>query len=144
MWKDLSTKMNALFQNSFVRYVITGGTAFLVEYGLYLILIKLTHLSPVPAAMLVYTVVFLVTFVMTRTWTFRSNGRLHWQFVAHFGLFVFNLLIGNYFLFDYLLNAGVSKYIAPFIKTALITCWNFLIFRYLIYPKRTERRPSNE
>ncbi len=76
---------------------------------------------------------FLITFIVTRKWTFESTGSAAAQLVMHFLLFVFNVWVGNYLLMRGLVGVGISKDIAPFLKTAMITCWNFLIYKFIIY-----------
>lgn len=116
-----------------LRYLITGGSAFLLEYVLYLILYKWVGLDYALSMVLVYTALFAVTFVVTRKWTFKSKANAKRQLLLYFLLFLFNVYVGNYLMMRMLVGAGISAEIAPFLKTAMITTWNFLIYKYVIY-----------
>ncbi len=115
------------------RYIVTGGAAFVAEYALYQLLYRILGVDYAVAAVIVYTLLFIITFVVTRKWTFESTGSAAAQLVMHFLLFVFNVWVGNYLLMRGLVGVGISKDIAPFLKTAMITCWNFLIYKFIIY-----------
>ncbi|MDO4754078.1 MAG: GtrA family protein [Bacillota bacterium] len=116
-----------------LRYLVTGGSAFLLEYALYLLLYRAVGLDYAFAMTIVYSALFVITFVVTRKWTFKSKASAKRQLVLYLMLFLFNLLIGNYLMMRWLVGAGMSAELAPFIKTAMITCWNFLIYKYVIY-----------
>ncbi len=115
------------------RYIVTGGAAFVAEYALYQLLYRILGVDYAVAAVIVYTLLFIITFVVTRKWTFESTGSAAAQLVMHFLLFAFNVWVGNYLLMRGLVGVGISKDIAPFLKTAMITCWNFLIYKFIIY-----------
>ncbi len=115
------------------RYVVTGGSAFLGEYLLYMLLFKVFGIDYAIASVIAFVVFFLVTFVLNRKWTFESTGNAKRQFALYFLLFLFNMLFGNYVLIQWIVGVGIPKEIAPFFKTAAITMWNFVIYRLVIY-----------
>lgn len=117
----------------FVRYLITGGSAFVLEYILYMALYKWAGLDYALSMVIVYTALFAGTFVVTRKWTFRSEENPRRQLFLYFLLFLFNVYVGNYVMMRFLVGTGVPAEIAPFLKTAMITAWNFLIYKYVIY-----------
>lgn len=116
-----------------LRYFVTGVTAFVVEYVLYLILYKILKIDYAVSMLIVYSLLFVLTFVATRKWTFRSDGAVRRQLILYLLLFLFNAYAGNYIMMRGLVGLGVPAEFAPFIKTAMITCWNFLIYKYVIY-----------
>ncbi|MDN5351824.1 MAG: hypothetical protein PWQ12_743 [Clostridiales bacterium] len=116
------------------RYLITGFTAFGIEYSLYVFLYKFIGLYYILSSFIVYAVVFLFSFFVNRNWSFESEGDVRRQILLYFLLFLFNLFFGNivllYFLTEYV---GLDPLFSPFIKMGLIVCWNFLIYKYVIY-----------
>lgn len=120
-------------KKQFLRYLITGFSAFAAEYILYLFLYKILHMDYALASAIVYSLLFFITFVITRKWTFESRGNPTRQLVLHGSLFLFNLLFGSYFLMKIFVGAGVPPEIAPFLRTAAITIWNFLAYKFIIY-----------
>lgn len=117
-----------------IKYLITGFTAFGIEYGLYVLLLKVWAVNYIVASALVYTLMFWFVFLVNRFWSFKSTGDMKKQIVQYGLLFVFNLIVGNVLLMTLLTDVlGMSAYLSPFFKTACVVSWNFLIYKYLIY-----------
>jgi putative flippase GtrA len=53
------------------RFVVTGGTGFVVDAGALLVLNR--FLGPIWAQVLAYLIAMVVTFVLNRFWTFRAG-----------------------------------------------------------------------
>lgn len=118
----------------FIRYIITGFTAFGIEYGLYVILIRFLKIHYIWASAIVYFLVFWFVFLVNRFWSFKSTSDLKRQLFQYGILFVFNLVIANILLMAFLTEVlGMSEYLSPFFKTACVVSWNFLIYKYIIY-----------
>ena len=77
------------------RYLVTGFTAFGIEYSLYVLLYKFIGLYYILASFIVYAVVFLFSFFVNRNWSFESKGDVRRQIVLYLLLFLFNLFFGN-------------------------------------------------
>ncbi len=117
-----------------LRYLVTGFTAFGIEYGLYVLLLKIWHMHYIVASVLVYALVFWFVFLTNRYWSFKSEGSIKRQLFQYCLLFAFNLVVANVFLMAFLTDTlGVSEYLSPMLKMACMVCWNFLIYKYLIY-----------
>lgn len=116
------------------KYLITGFTAFGIEYSLYLLFISLLNVYYVLASVIVYSIVFWFSFMINRIWTFKSKGPIHNQLLKYSMLFAFNLIFSNivlmYFLTDFI---GITPYFSPFIKMAFVVCWNFLFYKFVIF-----------
>lgn len=116
------------------KYLISGFTAFGIEYSLYLLLISLLDVYYVLASVIVYSIVFWFSFLINRIWTFKSKGPIHHQLFKYSLLFTFNLIFSNivlmYLLTDFL---GISLYLSPFIKMGFVVCWNFLFYKFVIF-----------
>ena len=117
-----------------IRYLITGFTAFGIEYVLYVLLYKVLHVDYVLASMIVYSIVFGFSFLTNRKWTFQSTGNIKKQTVQYGLLFAFNLIVSNLFLLRFFTETlGISALLSPFFKMACVVCWNFFIYKYIIY-----------
>ncbi len=124
---------NKVLKKQLFRYIITGGSAFLIEYLLYLLLIKIVGIDYAIASVVIYILLFIATFVATRKWTFESDGNPKRQLILYLLLVLFNAYVGNYVLMKWLVGAGIPKEIAPFFKTGAITMWNFVVYKFIIY-----------
>ncbi len=130
----ITKRLSSETVNQLIRYLITGFTAFGIEYSLYVVLYKLIGMNYVIASMIVYALVFLFSFFVNRKWSFKSTGKLNRQLILYLMLFFFNLIVANAFLLKFLTDVlGINALISPFIKMACVVCWNFLIYKYIIY-----------
>ena len=117
-----------------IRYLITGFTAFGIEYALYVMLLKWAGLHYILASVIVYALVFWFSFLVNRIWSFKSKGNIKRQFIQYGALFAFNLVVSNIFLMKLFTDVfGISELISPFLKMACVVCWNFLIYKCIIY-----------
>ena len=116
------------------RYLVTGFTAFGIEYGLYILLFKWVGLHYILASVIVYALVFWFSFIINRIWSFKSKGSIKKQFVQYGLLFLFNLVVSNIFLMQLFTDVlGIDPLFSPFLKMACVVCWNFLIYKFIIY-----------
>ncbi len=121
---------------SFIRYILVGGTAFLIEYASYLILLNLLHIDYIVAGIIVYSIIFWFVFYMNRSWSFQSEAAVLPQLIKYLLLFGFNNLVGNIWLMRFLTETlGISPLISPIIKMACIVIWNYFIYKHIIYRK---------
>ncbi len=123
-------------EKSFLRYVLVGGAAFLIEYLSYLVLLKVLRVDYIVAGIVVYSIIFWFVFYLNRSWSFQSDGAVLPQLVKYLLLFAFNNLVGNIWLMRFLTETiGLNPVISPIIKMACIVLWNYFIYKYIIYRK---------
>jgi len=127
-------RLKGVFDKSFIKYVITGVTAFVIEYSMYVLLLKWIGLNYVLSSTLVYMIVFWFAFLVNRSWSFESKGDVKLQLMKYTMLFFFNLIVANVILMYFLTDiVGLSELLSPFIKTGCMVAWNYLIYKYYIY-----------
>lgn len=134
MVSSLKDKLGEKTLQQLSRYLVTGFTAFGIEYGLYVLLLRGLGIYYITASILVYAIAFWFVFLMNRHWSFQSRGDIRRQLVQYGLLFLFNLFAANVILM-YLLTdiLGINPYYSPVLKTGFVVCWNFLIYKYIIY-----------
>ena len=122
------------FIQQLIRYLVTGFTAFGIEYAMYVFLLKVIGLHYILASVIVYALVFWFSFIVNRIWSFKSKGNIGKQLLQYGLLFSFNLVVSNIFIMKLLTDIiGLDPLISPFIKMAFVVSWNFLIYKYIIY-----------
>lgn len=130
----LKTSLSSNTIRQIIRYLITGFTAFGIEYSLYVLLFKVVGLNYITASVIVYALVFMFSFFVNRKWSFQSKGQINRQLILYFMLFLFNLVFANVFLLRFLTDIlGIDPLISPFLKMACVVCWNFFVYKFIIY-----------
>lgn len=122
-------------QNTVIKYLLTGGLTFAVDYlvlltGFYVFLLPLWA-----ATTLGYLAGLCVSFFINRVWVFGEHGKqrkMARQLVEYVLLLLFNYIF-TVFTIRLLDNLGVTPAISKIIVTAMIAGWNYLIYNKVIF-----------
>jgi putative flippase GtrA len=133
--KNLVNKVSSGQTKSLLRYLIAGSSAFITEYGSFYVLFSALSLQLYVANSLSFSFGLLVSFSLNRMWafnggTYKRSG--HHQFAIYFCLAAVNLLITNV-LIGLLRHRGVDPLLGKVICMAMIICWNFFIYKRVIF-----------
>lgn len=141
----LKTKQLAryFYYHHFVRYLFVGGSTFILDIALLLILHDKHHVSVPIATATSYIVAFIYNFTLNRWWTFSAaeNNTLRKHVVPYALLFTFNLVFTTVFVSTVsklLHSVAAAKTIAVIIQTT----WNYLIYKYVIFVKPAQTSTS--
>lgn len=135
---------NKLFQEStdnlwiqFFRYIFVGGTAFIIDFSIYSILV-LIGIHYLISAIIAFIISVLANYLLSTKWVFNQSSNMNKK--LEFNLFIIISTIGLgfteillYIFTDILLiNPIMSKIIASII----VLFWNFLARRVMFYWKK--------
>jgi putative flippase GtrA len=119
-----------------LRYLLAGSLAFLVEYASFYALYAVGHWQLYASNTVSFGCGLIVSFTLNRGWAFKKDNfhkaKHHQMFIflllAALNLLMTNVVIG---LFKY---QGIDPRFGKVLTMILIVSWNFLIFRYIIFP----------
>ena len=128
-------------RGQFVRYLVTGGLAFAVDYGLFVLCYDKFELHYLIANLVGLVAGLVINYIMSVVWVFSECKRvLENKKTAEFGIFavvgiagiginqlLMYLMVGN---LDW--NAKVSKIVAA----ALVLMWNFGARKLMLFRER--------
>lgn len=118
-----------------VRFLISGGSAAITEYTLFLLLVAFLPSHPIfliAAQSLSFGGGLIVSFLLNRSWVFESTAKESKKmFTKYLLLALINLFITNILII--LLEPVLPLYIAKFVVMLMIASWNFIIFKTLIF-----------
>lgn len=119
---------------------MSGGLAAGVLVGTLYVLTDLVGLWYVASAALAWVVSLVASFLLQRLWTFgaRTRAGAGAQFAGFLALGLANGAINAGLLWVLVDHLGVNYLIAQVGLAALIAAWNFLIMRYLIFPRQVD------
>ncbi len=127
---------NRLIQ--FTEYMVAGGAYFWTGYAAFFVLDKGLHFNLFAATMISNLIGWSVNFVLQRYWVFKNphmrghmgetTGRYTVITLVDFGL--------NYLILLELKKVGITPYIGQFISSAFFTGWNYLWYRFWVFPDR--------
>ncbi len=140
--------MNKLLKHSFFRYAFVGGSGFVVDYAIFLLVLSgLEGALAEPAANIAGMAVGAIwCFLLNRLWSFKSKGKITVEAGRYLALLIFNMAASSGLLAIITSTYGFDP---RFVKAALmvvIFLWNFLISRFWIFtvPKKTKEQKAAE
>ena len=114
-----------------IKYLIIGGSAFIIEYLLFLLLRMFLHY--ILANIIIYSIMFWVVFLANKFLNFKSRGYFLRQLSQYTILYFINLIVTNLMLYGlseyFMLDAAIGKF---FVSGAAVL-WNFALYKYVIY-----------
>ena len=126
------------------RYLGVGAVAFSAEYTLFALL-HYWHWKAGAAQAVSFLFALVISFTMNRTWAFRTRlAPLHGQriqFMQYASLALFNLILTTTVI-SLLVANRVPALIAKVMIMAAVSCWNFMLYRTVIFKPAGTRGPA--
>ena len=121
-----------------MRYICAGVAAVLTNLSVYVLLLKLSGLHYVSAALLGFFAGALVSFTLHKYWTFKecTLKNIHYQLGVYVALITLNAGI-NAGLLAGLVYVHFSPLAANIISNALVALWSFFAFKHLAFAHKT-------
>jgi putative flippase GtrA len=117
----------------FCRYLLVGGSSFLLEYGSFYILLELFNVNYLIANSIVYSTVSAINFALNRLWTFRSTNSLSLQISLYLSLLMFNFIASNVMLYILTGQLLIPPLWSKICVMVMVVLWNFVIYKKVIY-----------
>lgn len=127
-----------------VKFLVVGACAFGFDYAVLLFLYYIGNLNLEIATAIGFIAGFAISFVANRTWVFGKRlhaKKLHRQAIEYSILVVFNFLFTVIFV-KILNDHGIKPAIGKLLIMALIMCWNYALFRWVIFAHQAEETTS--
>lgn len=126
-----------------VEYMVSGGAYFWTGYLVFFIVDKGLHGSFFWAKSSATLIGWLVNYGLQRFWVFR-NPRLKKHQTQVTGRYIVITLVD--FVIDYgivwgLKQVGITPYIGQFVSSAFFTGWNYLWYRFWVFPEKFAKKP---
>lgn len=125
-----------VFKHQSLRYIVVGGTAFILEYGSFLGLYYLLNMQIVPSNAASFLFGLSVSFYLNKFWAFKSDKHLlskYSQVVIYGVIAAFNVVVSSIGASLLVRNLDVPAFIAKVLLIMLIAIWNFLLFHFLLF-----------
>ncbi len=125
----------------FAEYMIAGGAYFWVGYAAFFALDKGLHQGLFVATMVSNILGWTVNFLLQRYWVFKNphaRGHMAEATGKYVALTAVNFAL-NYVILAVLKQAGVTPYIGQFMSSGFFTVWNYLWYRFWVFPERYKK-----
>ncbi len=127
--------VKAVLKHSFVRYVLVGGVAFVIEYASFYALFIGLGMMLVVANALSFCLGLLTAFLLNRAWVFGTHDYSK-KAVHQFGFYItlagINLLL-TLAIVAVLKRLGVEPTIGKLLAMVITSSWNFILLKLLVF-----------
>jgi putative flippase GtrA len=127
-----------------IEYMISGGAYFWSGYALFAYLWSGLHWSLWWATITSNVFGWSVNYVLQRYWVFANKNLKDHQTQVTSRYIIITLVdfVLNYFILYGLRQIGITPYIGQFISSGFFTIWNYLWYRYWVFPERIKRQKT--
>lgn len=116
-----------------LRYLLSGGITYAVEFGTFLILYYACGLPSGVAAALSYAFAWVVNYLLAHHFVFGDYEKvLRKSLPRYMSVALFNLLF-NTFAVQFLVETGLKAYVAKFCVSALIALWTYVAYKKFVF-----------
>lgn len=120
---------------SLFRYVIVGGSAFVLDMVSLYMFKEWLHIHPALAVALNQIFVLSYIFVLNKQWAFNSSQKINKALIRFVILQGFNYCFGILWMFVFYDVLGVNYLVARVANIVLFTVWNFFIYKTWVFKK---------
>ncbi len=124
---------------SMLRWAIVGVTTFIIDYSIFILIygrIDSVFVSNFFAAVVATS----FNYMMHHRWTFKSEENHSRSTIKYLLTLLFWWLVGTSILKG-LIVSGLDPRLAKFIPVIIVTPFNYFVLNYLVFKRKTTRRP---
>jgi putative flippase GtrA len=135
----MTTRITELLDIPLIRYILVGGTAYIIEISFIYFLIYL-GIHEIIAVAVGFWVGFIVAFFLQKIFAFRNKAKS----IKHVAkqTILYSILVAVNYIFTLLtvslLSPVVGLLIARTIALLVTTIWNYFIYKELIFKQQKE------
>lgn len=123
---------NKEIQKQFIKYLIVGGSSAALELLLFTFLRKAAGLSITTSNVTAAVTSTAFNFLVNRGWSFKAASSFTRSLVLYLILFFLNTAFSTYAI-AFMVSIGVFDVLAKLITMGMITMWNFVLYRRVIF-----------
>jgi putative flippase GtrA len=133
-----------LYRHHFVRYLLVGGTTFILDFGILYILHGMFKLNLAASTSVAYWISISYNFALNRYWTFdaREKESLKRHLTTYFALLIFNYLFTVTFVS--IVGDHISYVIAKALAVVISMSWTYFIYKNYIFISASSKSKTDE
>ncbi len=129
-----------------LRYVVVGGVAFVVDWGLLALLTECAGLYYLVSATISFIAGLAMNYALSTTWVFGCGTMQNkWAEFAVFALIgIVGLVLNNVFLWLFTDVVGVHYLISKVVVAAVVMLWNFFARKFILFNRKNNDNGKQE
>lgn len=120
--------------NEIIKFLISGGICFLVDYGTMIFFTEMLRVNYLLSASFSFTLSVVINYIMSVYWVFNSANKKNGKTLTIFiGSSVIGLLLNQIFMYFLVQEIFLDYRIAKIIATIIVMIWNYAAKRKAVY-----------
>jgi putative flippase GtrA len=116
-----------------MRYLVIGFSTAAIEFTLLFVFKDIVGLTVLWANSAALSIVFWFNFLLNRFWSFKSKVDIRKQLIMYAILFLINLGASDLMMYLLVTQLRIMYLFAKVFAMGAIVCWNFFLYRKVIY-----------
>lgn len=118
-----------------VRYVISGGTAAVIDLSFLYLFVEYLKIWYLLSAVIAFLIAFTISFTLQKFWTFKDKSveRMHTQATLYLIVSLINLGLNTFFIYLFVEYAHFHYFFSQFITGALLAVSSFFVYSLFIF-----------
>lgn len=135
----LKGNIKRVLSDNKTKYLIAGGSAFLLEYLTFIILNGISGFL-VLANIVSFAVGFFFSFILHRKWTFsgQQHHNTHTQLFFYLLLALVNIILTSFLIGGMVNILYIPASIAKLLCMGLVIVWNFVLLNKMIFKRKID------
>lgn len=117
---------------SIIKYVLVGGTTFVLDFGILILFHEAFHVPVLIAASISYWTSIIFNFFMNRAWTFNASASLRRHLIPYCLLLFTNYAI-TLGMVGGLSHLGLNYALAKVFAVLFSMCWTYVAYKKIIF-----------
>lgn len=119
-------------QKQLIRYLLVGAVTAITELLVFALLVRVIKLMLAPSNIIATVIATILNFTLNKEWSFRNRSSITRSLILYLLLFTCNIVLSTNVI-DFMVKFGVLDIYAKFMTMALITLWNFVLYRKVVF-----------
>ncbi len=129
--------INKFFKNKLIQQIIkfgiVGGTAFVIDYGIFTVLSQFLHIHYLIASIISFSISVIYNYILSIKWVFNVNKKQTTKdFLVFIILSVIGLALNSLILYISVDLIHIHEMIGKIIATAIVMVYNFITRKIFI------------
>ena len=131
--ENFFSKLCSLRNNSFLKYIMVGGTSYIAELTLLYFFTEILNIWYLYSNTVSNFIALLISYTINTFWTFKTKRVFVKKILLLLIIHICNVMICTAMLYFLTSVCGLYYFFSKLVTTLLSCIWNYFISKYIIY-----------
>ena len=118
-----------------LKFAICGGTAFIIDYGVFIVLTQVFKIYYLIASIISFTISVIYNYILSIKWVFKAKKQNVKEFFIFVVLSIIGLGINSLIMYIFVDLISIHELISKVIATIIVMIYNFITRKIFVEEK---------